>query len=324
VPEGTILYLAMQGDNGVKDVLSIDPDGTGFTEIPDARRVEQFLLPHSSGESFLHQSNMTYFFTRNMDGSNPIQLTENVIFPDEVKYSPDGSRIAYIAYLGKTHHIYVMDADGSNLFTLTNFATHTDSEEEVEFPSDLFSFDWSPNGLHIIFEGEMNGQRDIFSIELDGSNLRNLTNTPDLNEFGPMFSPNGSLIAYSAGTSTESDLYLMSPEGTNQHRIIDLDGRSFQPVWSPDNYQIAFISNRDGDEEVYVIDPDGENFAQLTFNETREYWLDWSPDSCWLAYRSVVDDTGISEIFRTSPDGSETFQITNRKSWILRFYWVDN
>ncbi len=310
----------MQSGEGGKDIITIKPDGTDFADISDGGYVEQFLVPHPLGYKFLYQDNLTHFYTRSMDGTDLIQLTNRVVYPDQVKYSPGGSWIAYIAYHGETRHIYTINSDGSNRFTLTDYPP----DEDVEFPTEVWSFDWSPGATHIIFEGELNNQRDIFIIESDGGKLRNLTNTPDLNEYTPVYSPGGSMIAYSAGDEQESSIYVMTNVGTFPTALTDLDGRSYQPTWSNDGHQIAFLSDHDGDEEVFVVDPDGDDLAQLTHNETREYWLDWSPDSCWLAYRSVVDDTGISEIFRTSPDGSETFQITNRGSWILRFYWVDN
>lgn len=322
-PSGMIIYQAIEGLDGGKDVITIKPDGSEYNNIPDGGYVGQFLVPHPNGSHFLYQDGLTYFHTRDIEGYNKIKLTNRIIFADDIQYASDGSKISYLAFFGEQRHIYIMDADGTSQFALTEFGDEYD-EDEIELPTNVWSFDWSPNLVHIAFEGELNGQRDIFLIEADGGQLRNLTNTPDVNEYAPVYSPGGTLIAYNAGPSpNDTDLHLMNASGTNQYKVIDLNGRSSLPTWSHDGYQIAFISDHDGDEEVYIVDPDGEDFAQLTHNETREHGLSWSPDNCWLGYRSVVGENSQSELFRITPDGSEVFQITDNNSWILKFFWLD-
>ena len=58
----------------------------------------------------------------NADGSNQTRLTDDQEFSTMPRWSPDGSKIAFVSNrLGQITAIYVMDADGSNQTLLTHF-----------------------------------------------------------------------------------------------------------------------------------------------------------------------------------------------------------
>src|SRR5213592_553155 len=66
----------------------------------------------------------------------------------------------------------------------------------------------------------------------------------------PAWSPNGSLIAYTAFRGKKgSEIYLMRPNGTARHDVTNHPGYDDLAVWSPDSSRIAFTSNRSGDDE---------------------------------------------------------------------------
>src|SRR5690242_9529981 len=59
-------------------------------------------------------------------------------------------------------------------------------------------------------------QCDIWTMESDGSNPVNLTNTPDVSEYFPVWSPDGLRIAFSRGDDYFQDLWVMAEDGSNQ------------------------------------------------------------------------------------------------------------
>ena len=109
------------------------------------------------------------------DGSqlDYINRPENAVDSDPA-WSPDGSKIAFSRYVydGETAHqsIWVMDSDGYNQTRLTQWTRGID-----------FVPTWSPDGRHIAFAHDVEENYDIYVMNADGSNPRNITNQPGIN-----------------------------------------------------------------------------------------------------------------------------------------------
>ena len=119
--------------------------------------------------------------------------------------SPDGSRVAFVGMRDGNPEIYVMDADGTNLARVTN-----DPQPDGR-PA------FTPDGLGLVFQAQrmVNNKPflQIFSAALDGSGLKALT-TDSLNQT-PTVSPDGGTIAFASTRNKNSDIWLMSRDGTN-------------------------------------------------------------------------------------------------------------
>ena len=76
------------------------------------------------------------------------------------------------------------------------------------------------------------GRIDIFTIGVDGKDLRRLTEDQGDNE-APCWSPDGSLIAFSSTREGISKIYVMTAFGTDQRRLLSLPGVQTSPKWSP-------------------------------------------------------------------------------------------
>ncbi|MFH1228296.1 MAG: hypothetical protein V1701_10405 [Planctomycetota bacterium] len=236
------------------------------------------------------------------DGSNPQNLTKNKSDDYGPVWSPDGKKIAFVSQSpvaledGSIDYydpaeIYVMNADGSGLKRLTE--------------RDAQDYDpvWSPDSTKLLFtskpleskDRETNtsikgnilggvrveekkgkpifkfGKPDIFIINIDGSNLQNLTNNPDKDEY-PDWSADGSSIVFISCREGDPDaVYIMAANGSNPKSLaVSEDGREFSCArWSPDNKKIAYIQDK---EQICVIDANGSNRVEAA--KGREYaWL---------------------------------------------------
>ncbi len=139
------------------------------------RSIEPPILRSGSNESKYE------IWTMDDDGSNKTRkLYDSNANYRHPRWSPDGTKLAFFTYQGNASSggdnwvIKVVNSDGSWLTQVNDFQTGGRA-----WPS----FDWSPDGSSIAFiKLASSNNYDIFSINIDGSNLTQLTNTPDDNE----------------------------------------------------------------------------------------------------------------------------------------------
>ena len=129
---------------------------------------------------------------------------------------------------------------------------------------------------------------DLWSAPVAGGTAVRLT-VDDGDEELPRFSPDGSLIAFTAEYDGNADVYVMSPEGGGITRVTWHPGYDRVAGWHPVSGKILFSSTRQGWPPVrrlYAVAPDGSGLEELPLHEAA--WGSVSPDGRWLAYTPVA------------------------------------
>jgi TolB protein len=160
----------------------------------------------------------------------------------------------------------------------------------------------------IVFHGVPDdGCCEIFAMNTDGTNVRQLTSTEYDNRWAS-WSPDGTQIAFIRNQDEGgSEIFVMNADGTNVRQLTSTEYDNFWASWSPDGTQIAFTSDRGRGPEIYLMDADGTNVRQLTKTNFGSSLPIWSPDGTQIVFSIDQGASGRSNIFIMNADGSGAY-----------------
>jgi uncharacterized protein YjdB len=146
---------------------------------------------------------------------------------------------------------------------------------------------FSPDGTRIAFVSDQGGNLDLYVMNADGSDHRQITTTLSL-EGSPDWTPDGQQLVYESDASGAVQLWIVNADGSNPRQLTDGDSFSMQPAVSPDGGTVAFTSSRDGGYDIYLMNLDGSDQRNFTAMEGSETLPAWVGDSA-IAY---IAETG--------------------------------
>jgi Tol biopolymer transport system component len=166
----------------------------------------------------------------------------------------------------------------------------------------------------IAFYSERNAPAEIYTMDVDGSGLKRLTNN-NAEDQCPAFSPDGSRIAFCSNRDGNYEIYLMNNDGSNLKRLTSTSQKESQPEWSPDGENIVFnrwSPNSWEDGDIFIIDADGSNERQLTTHPANDSRPQWFSNGSKIIFNSKRD--GNYEIYTMNADGTNQQRLTNTAS----------
>ena len=139
---------------------------------------------------------------------------------------------------------------------------------------------WTPDGK-IIYSTSQNGNADIWTVNADGSNPRQLTGEESA-DYEPVASPDNRYLVFISNRSGSPNIWRMNPDGTDQKQITNFK-YVFSPSVSPDGNRIYFGASQGRFSNTFLwrISPDGENILQMTNLQTGAPRV--SPDGKYIA-----------------------------------------
>lgn len=205
------------------------------------------------------------------------------------------SFIAYTCFTNHSDEICLMNADGRNQRQLTFNSNATDW-----YPS------FSRDGHSILFSSQMNGHFDLYVMDINGQNVRQITRNLD-DCYAPSLSPDGTRVVFASTNGGVQNIWSINFDGTDPVRLTNDTRDNVDPVWSPDGSRISFTTTRRGEGDLMIMNADGSNLRRVTNGVNVEGRNSWSPDGKYLAfYAGPVGDKDIYIVetaCTTLPDG---------------------
>jgi Tol biopolymer transport system component len=167
----------------------------------------------------------------------------------------------------------------------------------------------------LAFSGMRNmwpGAFQMYILDADGSNLRQLTDARSSDSTTPFWSPDGEHLPYTTSERSHSwlaDVYVMSVDDWQPRRLTDGNALNHLISWLPASDELAFYSMRRDTQEsmVYIVRADGSERRELP--ALRDYHnINWTPDGQQIV---MTDRTLEPQIFIAEADGTNARQLTS-------------
>ena len=218
-------------------------------------------------------------------------LPYNRLQKNDFSWSPDSKKIAYLSNKDGHPNIWLVNADGSNDFQLTN-----NQNKEINLSCPL----WSADGKQIFYTSkneapDAEGKRVIiWQIEIEAKNPKQLTQPGKfLRLLG--WGQNGNEILFAAiegassvGLQPEVTLHRLNVKtGAAQQIAMLKEVYLYNINLSPDGKTIAFVAHRNDKDDVWLLGANGGEEKKLTANnDSRLYFssMAWSPDNNSIFY----------------------------------------
>lgn len=249
---------------------------------------------------------------------DPVSITSSNTYEMIPAWSPDGTQIAFLSSESyrtwNESHLYVITLDTGEIRQLneqvftsettltwspdgqyiaatlgTIFIVDVESGEDWRLPVDCgtCSVNWLPDSSGLIFEAG----GELFSIDLDGHNLQQLTTSPP-NASRPALSPVSDEVLFASSYEGVHGLYSVNLKNLMIDQVVALSGYEWFPhLWSPDGQYVAigvFSTFRSevevpGGADVLIINSDGTGMQAIT-GDGLDSLIGWANDSQHVIY----------------------------------------
>ena len=208
-------------------------------------------------------------YRANADGTNIQRMTSTPGYDAESTIGKDG-RVVFTSVRDGDMEIYSMNGDGSDVRRLTRLpgpdggpffsadgskivfrGRHPQPGPELDdFFRLLKQGIWRPTSL------------EVYVMDRDGSNLKQVTNTGSGANWAPFFTPDGKKVIYASNAANPRgnnfDIFMVNVDGTGKEQITFSPAFDGFPMFSPDGSKLVFASNRnqakEGDTNVFIAD----------------------------------------------------------------------
>lgn len=227
-PDGTHIAYSLLQDDGTR--IIIREMGGATRVLPTPRGVNSTPAFSPDGQTIVYAhggENGTDLYATPAFSSGParrITVGRGAADASKPTFNNDGRKIAYTSTRSGHPEVYISDADGTNATLLTPFRFGDQS-----YRSDP---DWSPDGLLIAFQAQIEGRFQIFTIDpRDPANMKRLT-SEGINEM-PSWAPDSRHLVFASTRAGVEQLFVLDVLSGRVRQLTHGSSRARFPSWSP-------------------------------------------------------------------------------------------
>ncbi len=247
-------------------------------------------------------------FMMGPDGGNQVNLTpdiESIVSISSPVLAPDGNKILYLAYTK------------DKLLRIFNIEEHT-VMDLTQAGWDIPQYSFSPQGDKILFVRKVDGRRQIFIINTDGSGEKSLSN-PDFDEFDPAFSPDGSQIIFVSKRKGTFTIAMMEKDGTKIRDLAQQKEKIRFPTVSPNGKFVAFIAYQNNVPGLFIIGRNGRNLKNIIKEKVVESRPRFTPDGSKIVILTRQRGMKYSDVCIINKNGKEVKNLTIDLNYINQY-----
>jgi Tol biopolymer transport system component len=262
-------------------------------------------------------------YTMPMSGGKATQITSDIAWQMQPRFSPDGKHIAFTSDQGGGDNIWVMDVNGENQTAVTD-----ETFRLLNSPA------WSPDGDYLVARKHFTASRSLGAGEVwlyhkaGGKGVQLTKRENDQKDLGePMFSPDGRYVYFSHDATPGKTFHYSKDSVAGIYKIKRYDretgeietiisgmGGAIRPTPSPDGKKLAYVKRDDFQTSLYLYDLTSGGHTKLydkLERDMQETWaihgvyptIAWTPDNEELVFwaggtihKLNVDDKSVSDI----------------------------
>lgn len=145
----------------------------------------------------------------------------------------------------------------------------------------------------LAFVSTGSGNKEIYSCEFDGTNVRQVTKKRSITNF-PAWSSDGRFMAFTSFINGPAQVFIRNM-ATGQENHLTFKGVQIAPAWAPRRFEMSASLSFSGDQEIYLLTGDGKMIKRLTNCKGIDVDATWSPKGDKIAF--VSDRAGTPQIY---------------------------
>jgi TolB protein len=263
-PDGRQLAFYKRTPDGWR-IQTIDGDGGNLRQVSSGPGSDYQPEWAPSGRSLVFDSDRLGnrdIYLVGLDDHATVRLTDARSRDVMPAWSPDGKQIAFVSDREDGQQIWIMTPDGGKPTRVTQGVRR----------GYILRPRWSPDGTRLAFAAsdDDTGQRRLYTIRSDGSELRPITPAGDA--ANPSWDPSGRRLVFDATPEGKDDsseglfeLFVVNADGSGPSRLTNNRVNDWGPSWSPDGRHIAFSRGMNDQYEIFRMSADGAEVRRLTF-----------------------------------------------------------
>ena len=253
--------------------------------------------------AWIHPNNQLVLFASTHDDPQAKQKQKS-----EIEFRESGKSRRYAWDYDETFELYSYDTESKKYRRLTN-ARGYDAEGSYSPNGKLIAFASNRNAYERelsdrekrIFEKDKSFMMDIFIMNADGSNVRQLTDVPGY-DGGPFFSADGKKICWRRFNETGllAEIMTMNIDGSDQRQLTNMRTMSWAPYFHPSGRYLIFNTNKHGfgNFELYLVNADGSGKpVRVTNSDGFDGLASFSPDGKRITWTSNRNEKKLSQIY---------------------------